>query len=122
MASVIGAEWPDLPSGGPATVEALKSRLGLTDTADDAFISSVVAAVNVKIRRWPVAAHAVGLETWPADITEGAVMLGSRLYRRRNSASGVEAFGADGILYVRRNDPDIAMLLELGEYTPPGVG
>lgn len=119
---MVATEWPDLPGGGPATPAGLKQRLALTDGADDTFIDAVVAAVNVKVRRWPVSAHAVGLDAWPADIVEGATMLAARLYRRRNSASGVEAFGAEGILYVRRNDPDIAMLLELGEYTPPAVG
>lgn len=119
----IGWEWPGLPPG-PVTLTALKSRLGLaaTDTHDDEFVSAVVAAVNTKIRCWPIAARAMEWEDWPADIAEGALMLGARLYRRRNSASGVEAFGAEGILYVRRSDPDIAMLLELGEYQPPAVG
>lgn len=122
MASVVGTEWPGLPQGGPVIPANLKARLGLTDTADDVFVGAVAAAVNVKVRRWPVAARAADLGEWPADVTEGAMMLAARLYRRRNSASGVEAFGAEGVLYVRRNDPDIALLLELGEYAGPQVG
>lgn len=122
MASVVATEWPGLPSAGPVAPDALKARLGLADADDDVFVGAVTAAVNVKVRRWPVAARAAGLDTWPADVVEGATMLAARLYRRRNSASGVEAFGAEGVIYVRRNDPDIAMLLELGEYAGPQVG
>lgn len=121
MARPNGWEWPGLPPG-PVTLASLKSRLGLTDSRDDEFVGNVVAAVNSKVRIFPIARRAVGLDAWPGDITEGALMLAARLFRRRNSASGVEAFGAEGILYVRRSDPDIAMLLELGEYQPPAVG
>lgn len=122
MASVLGAEWPGLPTGGPVLRDVLKDQLGLTDDEDDAFLDRVVLAVNRKIRRWPVSRYAEGLEAWPADIVEGGMMLCVRLYRRRNSPSGVESFGAEGALYVQRNDPDIGMLLELGAHAGPQVG
>jgi hypothetical protein len=34
----------------------------------------------------------------------------------------VAAFTAEGAVYVQRNDPDVAMLLQLGVYAPPVVG
>lgn len=114
-----------VPSGGPATTPKVKSLLKITDTADDGELDDIVAAVNVEVRGLPVAAAlAGGLETdpWPANITRGANMLAARLFRRRNSPSGVEAFGVDGVVYVSRNDPDIAMLLKLGGYARPAVG
>lgn len=122
MASVLGAEWPGLPEGGPVHRAALKDQLGLTDSEDDAFLDRIVLAVNRKVRRWPVSRYAAGEESWPADVVEGAMMLCVRLYRRRNSPSGVESFGAEGAVYVQRNDPDIGMLLELGTWSRPQVG
>lgn len=66
---------------------------------------------------------------WPgADNREtptylGLVMLTARLVRRRNSPGGIEGFGADtGAAYVRRNDPDVAMLLGLDGYRRLVVG
>jgi hypothetical protein len=50
-------------------------------------------------------------------------MLAGRLYRRRNSPAGVEAFSdLGGAVYVQRNDPDIALLLRTGAYARPMVG
>lgn len=128
MGSVLAASWPDLPLEGPVTVDGLKDQLSITDDVDDQFIERVVLAVNVKIKRWPVSAMASqpgvpeGDRKWPGDIAEGAMMLAVRLYRRRNSPSGVESFGAEGAMYVVRHDPDIAMLLEIGNHAPPQVG
>ena len=48
-------------------------------------------------------------------------MLAARLFRRRNSPGGVEAF-TDGAVYVARTDPDVAALLSIGPYKPPQVG
>lgn len=117
-----------LPTPGPATVSGVRRHLGHadTDTRDQTRLESLVAAVNAKVRAWPVAAKAAGLADWTdpavADVVEGATMLAARLYRRKNSPAGVEAFGADGAVYVQRNDPDIALLLELGNYGRPVVG
>jgi hypothetical protein len=50
-------------------------------------------------------------------------MLAGRLYRRRNNPAGLADFAAEGgPVFVQRNDPDIAMLLRIGAYTPPRVG
>jgi hypothetical protein len=80
----------------------------------------VVAATNAVVRRWlPVPTDGV----WPADVELGTRMLAGRLYSRRLSPQGVlEGLSAEGGVYVRRNDPDVALLLRLGDYAPPRVG
>lgn len=128
MAAVLAAEQPDLPLVGPAARAAVKEELRLTDTTEDSVVDRIVLAVNRKVRRWPVARQASQPDVepadrkWPEDIEHGALMLCARLYRRRNSAAGYEAFGGEGAVYVRRNDPDIAQLLELGDYEGPVLG
>lgn len=102
---------------GPATAAAVSGWLSGVE-ADQ--LSGVTAAVNAVVRRWvPVPPDG---QEWPADITQGAVMLAGRLWRRRNSPAGVETFGAEGAAYVQRNDPDLALLLRLGPYAAPAVG
>jgi hypothetical protein len=90
--------------------------------AETARLTPIVGAVNGKVRGWPVASQAGGAEVWPDDIVLGASMLSARLFMRKNSPAGVEVFGDQGAVYVRRNDPDIAMLLGLGAWAPPVVG
>lgn len=109
---------------GPATVPAVKARLGITDATDDSDITLIVAAVNQWVDGLPVAAGQDGSEAHPYDSTVqlGAVFLSCRLFKRRDSPSGVEGFGTDGAVYVRRNDPDIGLLLRLGDYAKPAVG
>jgi hypothetical protein len=105
-------------------VDGVKVHLGVTDTRDDVRLASIVAAVNAKVRRWPCVEPARGAEDWTdaEDVVEGANLLASRLFRRKNSPAGVEAFGADGLAYVQRSDPDIAMMLGLGPWQGPAVG
>lgn len=58
-----------------------------------------------------------------AEVYQGAVMLGARVARRRNSPGGTESFGPDGIVgYVARFDPDIERALRMGSYRQPAVG
>jgi hypothetical protein len=111
------------PSNGPATRELVKAQVSLDagDATDDDVVDQVVAAVNDRVRALPVAQLPDEATAWPAAVQLGAVMLGARLYRRRNTPTGVESFGDVGV-YVRRNDPDIAMLLKLGEHARPAVG
>ena len=110
------------PEDGPATVDQMKGRLkiALDDATDDVDLEDIEAAVNSVVRGLPVAQ--VDAAAWPARVTLGANMLGARLFRRRNSPTGVETFGADGPAYVSRNDPDVAQLLQIGAYTKPAVG
>ena len=115
-----------LPAGGPTSRDLVKQQLRIAaeDARDDAELDSIVAAVNAEVRGWPVVvpvASLVPLE-WPDNITRGATMLASRLWRRKNSPAGVEQFGSLGAAYVMRTDPDIAMLLRLGSWASPEVG
>lgn len=118
----VSGEWEGLPAGGPATPEAVTTELGPIPAGDTDLVLDAVVAVNVMVRQWNCAALAVGADEWPANIVKGANMLAGRLYRRRNSPNGVEAFGDLGPVYVQRRDPDIAMLLNIGSHAFPGIG
>lgn len=115
-------ELVGLPEGGPTSTPAVKVWLKIPDARDDAQLDQLVAAVNSQVRTWRVSEAAVGSDDWPARIVQGATMLAARLFRRKNSPAGVEAFGTDGAVYVSRTDPDIAQLLGLGTHQPPSVG
>lgn len=122
-------ELVGLPEGGPASLPDVKVQLSITDARDDARLQLIVDAVNSQVRSWPVSLAAVDTDPaadparpWPARITLGAAMLCARLFRRKNSPAGVEAFGSEGAAYVMRSDPDIAQLLELGSWQGPMVG
>lgn len=120
------AAGPVLVAGpdGPTTPELLGQQPAAAG-ATPADLTIQAAAVNALVRRWlaePVPVPPATVAYWSSDVTLGATMLAARLYRRRNSAGGVEVYGGDGPAYVRRNDPDVAMLLGLGEYAPIRVG
>lgn len=107
------------PDTEPTDTTAVKAYLSIDDAADDEAIAKVVTAVNVFVRRTEKARRLGVVDpepvpnVWPGDVTQGATMLAARLHRRKNSPNGVEAFAVGGPVYVRRNDPDIAMLLDL---------
>jgi hypothetical protein len=95
-----------LPAG--AALQAVTSDVAATLSANATATATVTATLE---------AYA-----WSAAVDRGANMLGGRLFRRRNSPSGVETFSGDGVVYVQRSDPDIAQLLQLGDYSKPAVG
>jgi hypothetical protein len=105
------------PAGGPASPAGVVAWLQGAASEED--VAGVVAAVNMVVRR---SLSPADDGSWAADHQLGATMLAGRLWRRRNSPAGVETFGGDVTAYVQRNDPDVAMLLQLGSYTPPAVG
>lgn len=117
-------EIPGLPVAGPTTLAAVKERLRVTDATDDDRLQDIVDAVNVRVRRWPVAATATETDpaAWTSDVVLGSTMLAARLWRRKDSPAGVETMGDLGPVYVQRNDPDIALLLRLGAYGGDGLG
>jgi len=49
-------------------------------------------------------------------------MLAARMYRRRNSPSGVEAITDAGTSFVARYDSDISRLLRLDGFAQPRIG
>lgn len=113
-----------LPETEPVDVVAVKalSYVGNTLTPDDEErLSRIVAAVNGSIRELPVSDRADGALTWPARIVEGGVMLAGRLFRRKDTPAGVSVMGDGVAVYVRRNDPDIAFLLELDDHSKPAI-
>jgi hypothetical protein len=101
------AAWLQREANDAAAVEALEPT---------------AAAVNSLVRRWLDPRPTPDGPEWRPEHQLGATMLGGRLWRRRNSPEGVAAFTSDGAVYVQRNDPDVAMLLQLGAYAPPVVG
>lgn len=121
-------EVPGLPATGPVSLATVKQELGYTtvDATRDARLQTRVDAVNSFVRQLPIASDALTYGTpppaWPGYITLGGTMLCTRLWRRKDSPSGVETFTDQGAVYVSRNDPDVAQLLQLGAYTPPQVG
>lgn len=119
-----------LPTAGPTSRQLVTDWLpGGVPVDDEARVDRLVTAANAYVRKLPVCDElADPLVAAPADwtgyehIVEGATMLVVRLYRRKNTPDGVASFGGDTIAYVRRVDPDIAQLLQLGDYAPPAVG
>lgn len=110
-----------LAPAGPALPQLVANWLtGSEDAPVTQTHVDVTAAVNAVVRRFlTVPADA---QPWPSDQVVGSVMLAGRLHTRRNSPAGVATFGAEGAVYVQRNDPDVAMLLGLGPYSPLAVG
>lgn len=125
-------ELAPLPVEGPASLSAVKLRLQIDegDHVDDVELTDVVDAVNAWLRgdeetgryALPIVSRFRGKEAWSKNVTLGANMLCGRLWRRRGTPGGVEVFGDAGFTFVRRNDPDVAMLLELGDQARPAVG
>lgn len=92
---------------------------------DDPNLTLCVAAVNAMVAALPTIATVTdeaGAQQWADQTITGAIMLGARLVRRRNSPAGVEAFTDGGAAYVARYDPDIARMLRLDAFTPPQIG
>ena len=99
------------------------------DVSQDGLIDTYVGATNALVRGLPVTDKA-NTDPAPADwagvdlagIVLGANQLAARLYRRKDSAEGVSAIGSASPVFVMRDDPDVAQLLEVGPYERPSVG
>lgn len=123
--SPVPGEVAGLPASGPATIEGVTARLNMQTPPTEpelVLLGDIVEAVNDLVRRLPVAARAVDEDEWPAAVRLGATQLALRLWRRKDSMDGVVQFAGDAPVYVQRNDPDLAQLLELGHYAKPAVG
>ena len=122
-------EVAGLPAAGPTDLATVCAELGYTvgqQPARDTRVQLRVDAVNAWVRSLPVASDSLTYGTpppaWPSYVKLGATMLATRLWRRKDSPSGVEAFTDAGAVYVSRNDPDVAQLLRLGNYEGAQVG
>lgn len=96
-------------------------------TADDDNMKMVAGMTLAFVSDLPVAQPVAG-ET-PAQVASretrveaGAVMLGARLWRRRNSPGGIEQATDAGVAYVARHDADVSRMLKLDGYAAPAVG
>lgn len=83
-----------------------------TTTVTDESLLNVCGAVIAYVSMLPVVADRVGLEPSEA-VYLGMTMLAARLYKRKDTPSGLESFGEWGSSYVSRYDPDVAKLLRL---------
>jgi hypothetical protein len=100
------------------------------DADESERLDGIVAAVNSFLRDLPASDRVrvdttqedANLLTWPSRIVEGGLMLAGRLWKRKDTPGGVAVLGDQGPVYVRRNDPDVALLLELGEHGKPAAG
>lgn len=115
-------------AAGPAaardviTNDDVSTWLGLKPQSVDSTLTVVVATVNTYVSGLPVLADLDDAAPVPADVKQGATMLAARLWRRRNSPSGVETITEAGAQYIARFDPDMSRLLRLDGYAAPAVG
>lgn len=112
-------EIEGLPAGGPATLPGVKDWLRITDDDDDERLTAVLDAANRKVRSWPIAYEAVGLEEWPPDIVYGTGQLVAWLWRRKDAPAGTDVISNLTPSFVLRNSPEIAMMLGLNR---PALG
>ena len=103
----------------PATVDAVRTHLGLAPArpVDDDALTAAVAGSNGTIYalRQDLTDPAEDGATWPAQCDEAAVIYAARLYGRRGSVMGIAAF-ADAGARLLSEDPDVALMLQLGPY------
>ncbi|MNW52381.1 hypothetical protein D3C74_298990 [compost metagenome] len=95
-----------------------------TVTTDDFHLQLIVPAVNSYVDSLPSIERVTledGTTNWAGTTQLGAVMLASRLYRRKNSPHGIESVG-DMSTYVSRYDSDISRLLHIDTFRKPLVG
>ena len=103
---------------GPTSTDQVLGMLSLAED-EGGLVAASVAAVKALVRGWLAPAPD---GEWAAHHRYGATLMAARLFRRKDSAEGVLAFGVEGAAYVSRNDPDVALLLGLGAYATPRVG
>lgn len=118
---------------GPVTEARVRRQLSIedSDTEFDLALEAAINAVNIKIVGWPCCETFIASLPpvderegigWPWPLIQGGVLLATKIFSRRNSIEGVATFGVEGIAYVQRLDPDVALLLNLGQHRKPKVG
>jgi hypothetical protein len=105
-----------LPAG-PATEATVKRQLKIdvADTRNDSELEQAINAANFFVLRRTARGKNVTAPdpvpsgwAWPADLVQGGTLLAARLFTRRNSPDGVSNMNDLGVVYVQRNDSDIA--------------
>lgn len=106
-----------LPAAQVVTPARLIEFGRLAVAADDPELVDLCDAVDEFVRGLPSVLMFVdadpALADWPRRYALGARMLAARLWKRRNSPEGVASFTGEGVVYVRRTDPDVAEQLRL---------
>lgn len=105
-----------LPAAQIVTPQRLIDFGYLTAAADDEELVDLCAAVDEFVRDLPavrVFVDEASPTDWPKRYELGARMLAARLWKRRKSPEGIASFTGEGVVYVRRTDPDIAEQLRL---------
>lgn len=112
-----------LPEAEPTTTAIVAStfRINNPTPEESSRLDNIVDAVNAYVRDLPVADKARGATSWPANIVEGSTLLAGRLWRRKDTPGGVAVIDGPVPIFVHRRDPDIALLLGLGDYGKPAT-
>ena len=113
----------ELPAVDPAVVAGWLGLPGDPAADDNLTLACRLTTNLVNGLPW-VARYTAATDppAWPGGVDEASVMLAARLYRRRNTPSGVESFGESPATYVLRHDPDVARALRIGPNAMPRVG
>ncbi|WP_380166596.1 hypothetical protein [Jannaschia sp. R86511] len=112
-----------MPTPTAALTDLVGQRLAvrLQVALDDAVNESAGAAVGWLASVRPDLADDLGLldDTLPADVLEGTLLMGARLYARRGTPVGAQPGvegGGGGLLRV---DPDVERLVGIGRHRHP---
>jgi hypothetical protein len=105
----------------PTTVDRLQVHLGLTGSrpVDVAAMEAAVDAANGIVAALRADLPSLGSDpapVWPDHVDQAATIQAARLYGRRGSVQGVAAFADAGVSLLARLDPDVRVMLQLGEY------
>lgn len=106
------------------STDQVKDALGLdpAESTDDAWLATVVDAVNAWVAGLPVLAdRPAPTDPWPASVTLGAVMLAVHQYQSRSAPYGRAILDSAGGFQVAYADPEIARLLALRRWARPAV-
>lgn len=106
----------------PTSVDRVKTHLGIgvsRPVDEDALADAVNAANDLVSALRPDLDPITDPDdppTWTPRADEAATLHAARLYGRRGSVQGIAAFTDVGVSMLPRLDPDVRVLLELGEY------
>lgn len=103
-----------------ATLDPQKIATWLGAKSADESMQAIAQAVTRYVNSLPSIDLVEGV--WAETTMLGATMLGARLYKRRNSPNGIEAFAEVGNTYISRYDSDIARLLHVEAFRKPMIG